>query len=288
MKKLDKNEKNRNLNTLSTRDIDYEKNNSNSTRLNNIQKFNLTTRNSKNSSKIISTIKSYNSKENKIKNNNNKNWKIKKSFFNRKITLFNNNSYSTNSTQLFNNTNLNENPTYYKNSKPYIKEINNSRTRKKLIPFLSYSNSKKVKGEITPLILKECHKKFLELRNDIKISNFYIENQNIFESLLYKEDKKGLNQKKEREKSKKKRNKGILYDKKVIYSYISKEKERNNDKNISNENSTIKNKANQTDSNFYKSKKEYKYKAAGIIDFLCLDNWEEKEHFQKNFFSSQN
>ena len=290
LKKLEKNEKSKNLNTLSTRDIDYEKNNSNLNRLNNIQKFNLSSRNSRNSSKILSTIKSDKSKENKMKNKNNKNLKIKKSFFNRKITLYDNNSYLIKSAQLTNsNMCVNDNLIYYnKNCKPYIKEINHSRTRKKLIPFLSYSNSKKVKGVITPLILKEYQKKFPELRNDIKISNFYIENQNIFESLLYKEDKKGLNQKKEREKSKKKSNKGILYDKKVIYSYISKEKERNNDKNISNENSTIKNKANQTDTNFYKSKKVYKYKAAGIIDFLCLDNWEEKEHFQKNFFSSQN
>ena len=86
-------------------DIDYEKNDSNSNRINNFQKYNLSHRNSKNSYKILSTIKGYKSKENNNRYNN-KNLKIKKSFFNRKTTFYDNNSYLINSTQSTNKTKM--------------------------------------------------------------------------------------------------------------------------------------------------------------------------------------
>ena len=297
-KSFKKLEKSQNLNLLSTRDVDYEKNNSNRV---NSTKFTLSDAGYKNNNNLLTTIKSYKTKNKNHKIQNHNNLKLKKSFFNRKTLYDSNNNNvnynSINSTQEFNSINSKNinNITYFnKNHKPLVKKIFNSRTKKKLVPFLSYSNSKKVKGEITPIIFKEIHIKYPELRNNIDTNNFYIENQNIFDSLLYKDDNSRYKCKTERAKSKYK--KIIINDKKLVYSYNTKDKEQNIEKNNSNEDSNnyiskSNNKANQTDNNFYKPikpKKYYKYKEADIIDFLCLDKWEEKEHFQKNIFSEHN
>ena len=296
LKKSEKKEKRKNLNTLSTkttRDKDYEKNSSGA----NVKKFSLSYTGENNTSNLLSTIKAY-----KIKNKNPPNLILKKSFFNRNFTLFENNNNDINSinsinfTRVFNSSIKNtDNITYFnKCSKPLVKKMFHSRTRKKLVPFLSYSNSKKVKGELNPLIFKEFHKKFPEMRNEINLNNFYRENQNIFDSLLYKLDDNKANCKTERPKSR--YHESILCDKKLMYSYKIKNKENNMEKNnINEDNNNIKNnknndKGNQTDNNFFMAKKlnkKYRYKEAGIIDFLCLDNWEEKEQFQKNFFSEQ-
>ena len=292
-KKPEKKEKRKNLNTLSTkttRDIDYEKN---SNRIN-VKKFSLSSTSEKNNSNLLSTIKTY-----KTKNKNHPNLILKKSFFNRNFTLCennNNNINSINSTRVFNSSIKNtDNITYFnKSCRPLVKKMFHSRTRKKIVPFLSYSDSKKVKGELNPLIFKEFHKKFPEMRNEININNFYRENQNIFDSLLDKVDDNKVNCK--TEKAKNRYHESILCDKKLIYSYKIKKKENNMEKNNINENGNNINrnkdndKGNQTDNNFFKAKKlnkEYRYKEAGIIDFLCLDNWEEKEQFQKNIFSDQ-
>ena len=71
----------------------------------------------------------------------------------------------------------------------------------------------------------------------------------------------------------------IFENNKFISSYNSKDNEKNEI------NATSYNKGNQTENNFFKKPKKIVYKPAGIIDFLCLDDWEEKEHFQRNFFS---
>ena len=71
----------------------------------------------------------------------------------------------------------------------------------------------------------------------------------------------------------------IFENNKIISSYNSKDNEKNEI------NATFYNKGNQTENNFLKKPKKIVYKPAGIIDFLCLDKWEEKEHFQRNLFS---
>ena len=273
----------KNFNALSTRNTDYDKNISNPKNIN-IKSFSLSRKNNKNSSKLLSIIKSYKIKDDRLKIQKPKYFKIKKSFFNKNIEINDEDINSTQITHYNTKYSTNNNLTYFnKKYKPY-KKIYNFRTRTKLIPFFSFSKSNRAKGEVIPLILKEYHKKFPELRNDTNTNNFYFENQNIFDTLLNNE--KYIPKE---EKIKKKLNKDFINGKQVIYSYNTKEKEINKEKNDNNDsldiNKNTNNKANQTDINFIKPKKEYKYEVAGIIDFLCLDNWEEKEQFQKKFFS---
>ena len=293
-KSLQKTEKSKNLYTLSTGDVDYEKN---SHRLD-IKNFTLSRKDNKNNVNLLSTIKNYNIKDNNIiKNKNQKNLKIKKSFFNRNSTFSDNNYYSINNyTQLTNDKKIINNLTYFsKTYKPVIKKIYHSRTRKKLVPFLSYSHSKKVKGGVTPLFLKEYQKKFPELRNNINTNNFFLENQNIFESLLNNENNNNFTFISKITRDKNINNKNSLNNKNIIYSYNSKNKEKNCEKNCeesknninnnnNNENLKISSKGNQTEINFYPKKKRHYYRE-GIIDCLCLDNWEEKDRFQKILFS---
>ena len=291
-KSLPKTEKYIISNTLSTGDVDTEKNNLNRT---DIQTFTLSVNSNKNNSNLISTINNYQIKDNNIiKNKNPNNLPIKKSFFNRNSTVYDNDNYyySINNDRKTNNIKTINNITYFnKTYKPIIRKISHSRTRTKLIPFLSYSISKRVKGGVTPLFLKEYHKKFPELRNNIKTNNFYIENQNIFESLLHKDNNQYLFiSKTEREGTR--NNRDLLYNKKIIDFHISESNGKNIEEiknNINNKNQNNISKGNQTDNNidnniYYKIKNNYSPKC-GIIDCLCLDNWEEKESFQKNFFS---
>ena len=276
-KNLQKLEKSKIFNTFSMREVDYEKNILNRM---NIKNFTLSVKdnNTNNNSKLLSSIRSYKTKENsfKIKNRNHMNLQIKKTVFNRNTTLSGNENQSNNSTQVTPSNNF---ISFNKTTRPFISKIYHSRTRKKLIPFFSYSNSKKIKGEITPLIFKEYQKKFPELRNNIYVNNFYIENQKIFDSLLSNDNKYNLNCVSKTDRNKSKNEKETTVENKLINSYNSKDNEKNN----SNDNGI--NKGNQTENHFFKRKKQVIYKPAGIIDFLCLDNWEEKEHFQKNFLS---
>ena len=277
-KSLQKLEKIKNFNLLSIRDTDYEKSISNRM---NVKQFSLSIKsNTTNNSNLLSSIKSYKTKENKNKNKNRQNLKIKKSFFSRNLALLGD-YQSIDSTQVIsNNKNYNNFSSFNKTSKPFISKIYHSRTRKKLIPFFSLSNSNKIKGEVTPLIFKEYHKKFPELRNNIFTNNFYIENQNIFDSLLSNDNRDNLNfiSKTARSKSRNEKDR-IFENNKIISSYNSKDNEKNEI------NATFYNKGNQTENNFLKKPKKIVYKPAGIIDFLCLDKWEEKEHFQRNLFS---
>ena len=291
-KSLQKTENFINSNTLSTGDVDFEKNNTN--KIDN-KTLTLSINSNKNNSNF--TINNYQIKDNNFnKNKNQNNLKIKKSFFNRNSTLYDNyndnNYYSINNEQITNNIKVMNNIKYFsKTYKPIIRKISHSRTRKKLIPFLSYSISKRVKGGVTPLFLKEYQKKFPEMRNNIITNNFYMENQNIFESLLNKDNNHYLFiSKTEREGSRNK--KDLLYNKNTIDSHNSKSNEKNNEEmknNINNKNQKNISKGNQTDNNientiYYKIKNKNIPKG-GIIDCLCLDNWEEKESFQKYFFS---
>ena len=264
-----------NLNLFSTHDADYEK--SGSSRMN-VKQFSLSVKSNtiNNNSNLLSSIKSYKTKENK----NFPNLKMNKTFFNRNLILSRDYLYNNSTQVISSNKNYNNISSFNKTSKPFISKIYHSRTRKKLIPFCSYSNSNKIKGEVTPLIFKEYHKKFPELRNNIFTNNFYIENQNIFDSLLSNDNRDNLNFISKTARSKSKDDKEMIFENnKFISSYNSKDNEKNEI------NATSYNKGNQTENNFFKKPKKIVYKPAGIIDFLCLDDWEEKEHFQRNFFS---
>lgn len=275
-KTLPKTEKITKLNSLSS-NIAFEKNFTNSL---DIKTFTIS------GDKNINNIHQLSVDINQINlsnNNNQRSLKIKKNFFNRNtIRTLSDNSYQpNNNAQITDNKQIKNNITYFdKTYKPIIKKIYHSRTRKKIFPFLSYSNSKKSKAVVTPLILKEYKRKFPELRNNINTNNFFIENQQIFDTLLYNEENNDYKfiSKTDREKGQN--------NNKIIYSYNSKR-----DKKIEviknngiNEKIKLISKANQTGISFYK--KKYKiYRPEGIIDFLCLDNWEEKERFQKEVFS---
>ena len=177
---------------------------------------------------LLKTIKSYNTKDDKITLNQT-NLKIKKSFFNKNFTLNNEDNYiSTNSPLITNNTKFSNNSltSFSKLFKP-LKKISHSRTRKKIIPFFSISYSKKIKGEITPILIKEYHKKFPDLRNNFNINNFYLENQRIFDTLLNKKLKNNIKCISKMERPKSRNNRGIIFDKKIIYSYNAKNKEIN-------------------------------------------------------------
>ena len=264
-----------NLNLFSTHDADYEK--SGSSRMN-AKQFSLSVKSNtiNNNSNLLSSIKSYKTKENK----NFPNLKMNKTFFNRNLILSRDYLYNNSTQVISSNKNYNNISSFNKTSKPFISKIYHSRTRKKLIPFCSYSNSNKIKGEVTPLIFKEYHKKFPELRNNIFTNNFYIENQNIFDSLLSNDNRDNLNFISKTARSKSKDDKEMIFENnKFISSYNSKDNEKNEI------NATSYNKGNQTENNFFKKPKKIVYKPAGIIDFLCLDDWEEKEHFERNFFS---
>ena len=98
---------------------------------------------------------------------------MNKTFFNRNLILSRDYLYNNSTQVISSNKNYNNISSFNKTSKPFIRKIYHSRTRKKLIPFCSYSNSNKIKGEVTPLIFKEYHKKFPLLRNNIFKNNFF-------------------------------------------------------------------------------------------------------------------
>ena len=266
--KLDKIERSKN----SIYTLENEKNSSNKVNIN-IKQLSLSDKSNK---EIYSlSVRNNRAKVINSKNKNQNNLIIKKSLFNRNSTNYENN-------------NSNRQNTYFnKVGNSYVRKIYHSRTRKKLVPYISYSNPKKVKGGVTPMIIKEYHKKYPEMRNNIDANNFYLENQNIFDSLLNNEDKINLRYDSKTARTRIKSNKEDIISKNIIYSNDSIKQEKNNEDNnyignISNYNSI----GNQTEYNFYKihEKKNNNYNAVGIIDFLCLDNWEEKLQFQKNFF----
>ena len=268
------------LYTMSTRDVDSERYNSNKI---NFKKISFSG-NDKNTS-ILSPRKENNAKEPNAKNINTKNLLLKKSFFNRNSTI-----HSEYSSNFMNRTNsiMNNYTNFTKSCKPFIQRISHTRTRKNLIPYFSNSYTKKlkkVKGGVTPIIIKEYQRKFPEIRNDININKFYLDRQSIFDSLLDNDEKSKLEYISKTYRAKSKNEKGILDDKGTIKSYKSKD---NENENNNDEQSNANSKGNQTDLHFYKPKYYNNVKNPGVIDFLLLDNWEEKEQFEQQIFSEEN
>ena len=270
------------LYTLSTRDIDSEKYNSNKITFKKIS-FSVKDKNNYN----LSPRKENNAKEQSVKTKNTKNLLLKKSFFNRNSTIHG--DYSSNFIASTNST-MNNYTNYTKSYKPFIQRINHSRTRKNLIPFFSNSYIKKIKkakGGVTPIIMKEYQRKFPEIRNDININKFYLERQSIFESLLDNNDKSKFDYISKTYRAKSKNEKGVLDDKGTIYSYRSNDKDKENENNYD-ENNNVNSKGNQTELQFYQPKYYNNNKNPGFIDFLLLDSWEEKEQFERQILSEEN
>ena len=232
----------------------------------------------------LSPRKEISVKEQSEKNKDTKNLLLKKSFFNRNSTIHG--EYSSN---LMSNTNsiMNNYSNFTKSCKPFIQRISHSRTRKNLVPFFSNSYTKKLKkdkGGVTPVIIKEYHKKFPEIRNDININKFYLDRQSIFDSLLENDEKSRFEYISKTYRAKSKNEKGTLDDKGAIYSYRSKDKENENNND---EQNNVNSKGNQTELQFYRPKYYNNNKNPGVIDFLLLDNWEEKEQFELKIFSDE-
>ena len=262
--------------SLSARELDNDKNNSLSK--NQIKKIDIFNKNNKYNFKLISSFKSIKTKEFTVKKKIKNNISLKKSFLN-KNPIYNDNYTLSN---LTNNNNIKERIyTNYNNYKktfmPYTQRIYQARSRKKLIPFSSNSNIKKIKSEITPVIMKEFHKKFPEIRNIINIDNFYMERQDIFNSLLNidEEEKQKYKFVSKTDRTQKKIDKEMFKIKKNVNSYDLKDKN-----NLENNN--------EKKNNFSKFNIRQKLKNPAIIDCLCLDSWKEKEQFQKKAFSEEN
>ena len=151
------------------------------------------------------------------------------------------------------------------NLQPLLQKTFYSRTRTKLVPFLNKekikSKAKWIIKDVSPFVFKEFSEKITETRRNVKDKNFYIENQEIFNSLI---DNSSNN-----------------FYKASNVSYRNKCFRADGLKNDSLNDIEINKKNVQSRSNFKShndndSRKSLLQKI-GIIDCLCLDKWEEKK-----------
>ena len=136
--------------------------------------------------------------------------------------------------------------------------------------------------------MKEYQKHFIEKRNKIYINNFYFQRQKIFDTLL-DIDNETLQEYLKTPKSPSKR---------IKISNTQSDFSEQNEIDIKNYYDVEENKTsrkNQTGSSLFNSCKKEENKISNIsnrrnkyIDFLCLDNWEEKQNFTKRFLSENN
>ena len=201
--------------------------------------------------------------------------KIKKSFFSRNPILLDNINTKDTKVKLFSKT-----------SKPYIDNIYVSRTQKNIIPISKKTKNKKFKGVLSPLKMKECHKNFTEKRNKIYIKNFYYEHQKIFRSLL---DIDNETVKEYLKTSNSTQKKIKVSNTQTDLSAQMKEQDDKISKNNFNQESNKTSRKQKINVSIYNSnkieEKMKRNKKENFVDFLCLDNWEEKENFTKRFLS---
>ena len=205
---------------------------------------------------------------------------IKKNFFFRNPNLFD--DTFSNSTKI----KLIPNQTY----KPLINNICIYRTRKNIIPGSQNSKQRKKKSSLSPYMMKEYQKPFTEKINMVYINNFYFQRQKIFDNLL--DEFKDITNDNRRIQSSTAR-KIELSNTQTDFSIQDKEQKKINEKikmNFVKDNNHInrKNQTNLSKLNLGKITKKGIGNRNGFIDFLCLDNWEEKENFEKRFLSENN
>ena len=205
---------------------------------------------------------------------------IKKNFFFRNPNLFD--DTFSNSTKI----KLIPNQTY----KPLINNICIYRTRKNIIPGSQNSKQRKKKSSLSPYMMKEYQKPFTEKINMVYINNFYFQRQKIFDNLL--DEFKDITNDNRRIQSSTAR-KIELSNTQTDFSIQDKEQKKINEKikmNFVKDNNHInrKNQTNLSKLNLGKITKKGIGNRNGFIDFLCLDNWEERENFEKRFLSENN
>ena len=161
----------------------------------------------------------------------------------------------------------------------FIPDIINSRTRKNIIPFINKISLKKNRNQIQPIIYKQTSKKFIDKRSLVTESNFYKNNQHIFNSLLNdsnnQKDKNSSNSKSLTINKKVSNIKNIKYSQKNISLNYTPDNKIKNEHIIKN----LKTFSNNKIQRIFNKNKNY-----GIIDCLFLDNWEERTQFERKFF----
>ena len=163
-------------------------------------------------------------------------------------------------------------------NKPFIPDFANSRIKKNIVPFLNKTTDKKISTKKRnfvnpPNFLKETSKKYIEKRYLLTETNFYKDNQYIFDYLLKDNNKSYSNY---MNKSKNKNIKNIINNSSMNYSMVNK---------IENSYSLNRNE-NHYIPNIFQSK-DKKIKNTGIIDCLLLDNWEEKTQFENKILKNK-
>ena len=164
-------------------------------------------------------------------------------------------------------------------NKTFIPDIKNTRTKKHVIPFLGKTSLKKHVKTINPIILKETSKRYIDKRSIVTESNFYKNNQHIFNSLL----NDSTHQKKQdnlRSNSLMINKNENLKKKNMKYTYIKSSLFPSPDKNKYDYSLRfIRANENKESKLFQNKNRNY-----GIIDCLFLDNWEEKTQFERKFY----
>ena len=162
-------------------------------------------------------------------------------------------------------------------NKPFIPDYANSRIKKNIVPFLNISKEKKIATKKRnfikpPFFLKETSKKYVEKRYLLTETNFYKDNQYIFDYLL--KDKNNSNYM--MNKSENKNIKSIINNSSFNYSMPNK---------IENSCSLIRDEKHYIPNIFQNNDKSIKN--TGIIDCLFLDNWEEKTQFENKILKNK-
>jgi len=163
-------------------------------------------------------------------------------------------------------------------NKPFIPDFANSRIKKNIVPFLNKTTDRKISTKKRsfvnpPIFLKETSKKYIEKRYLLTETNFYKDNQYIFNYLLKDNNKSYSNY---MNKSENKNIKNIINNSSFNYSMSNK---------IENSFSLIRNENHYIPNIFQKNDKNIKN--SGIIDCLFLDNWEEKTQFENKILRNK-
>ena len=197
-----------------------------------------------------------------------------------KLILTDKKAYETYSPNVLNKTHINfEFRKYFKRicNKPLIPDIMNSRTRKYVIPFSSKITLKKHNIKNIQVYYKQASQKIIDKRSTVTEPNFYKNNQHIFYSLLNESNQQRI---------KKKLYNNLLLENKELNSNSQNKKNmtlsQTPDSKI--KNNFIRNSFQKNRNNFTFEVIQNKKKKEGIIDFLFLDNWEEKTQFERKFF----
>lgn len=243
---------------------------------------------SKNNLKSALNLKMIKQNE-KIKHSNNYPYKTIKLKLNSEANIYNSSSTqyikeNSNIKSSINNSDSKDiNRYYFKKiyNKPFIPDIANSRIKKNIVPFLNKTKDRKISTKKRnfikpPFFLKETSKKYIEKRYLLTETNFYKDNQYIFNHLLEDRNKSYSNN---MNKSENKNIKSIInINNNTSLNYSLSNKIENSCSLIRNENHYIPN-------IFLNNDKKIKNK--GIIDCLFLDNWEKKTQFENKFLKNK-